>query len=87
MYPFNVVEPAAPDTSAVPIVRPPKLDHTDTALIRKAMHAVTKQYPGAAGKILAQTLLDYHEFGYRVSRTSLVAELVDEVLAKIPVQR
>lgn len=65
---------------------PPRLDHTDTALIRKAMAGVTRLYPGAAGKILSQFLLDYHEFGYRVTPSALPAQLVVEVLAQLPKQ-
>jgi hypothetical protein len=63
---------------------PPKLDHTDSAKIRRAAHNVTGLYPGAAGKILAQYLVDYYEFGYRVAQSALPAQLVEQVLAQLP---
>lgn len=50
------------------------------------MHGVTHLYPGAAGKILAQFLVDYHEFGYRIAQSALPAQLVAEVLAQLPKQ-
>lgn len=73
-----------PSAAQVP---PAKLDHTETAKIRQAMHAVTKVYPGAAGKLLAQILLDYSEWGYRISQSALPAELVRDILAQLPEQR
>ena len=73
---------------AVPAQAPPaKLDHTETAKIRKAMHAVTHQHPGAAGKILAAYLSDWHDWAYRVDQTNLAAQLVADVLAQLPEQR
>lgn len=81
MIPTYVGPPQVP--AAVP---PAKLDSTDTASIRRAMHHVTHLYPGAAGKILAQFLVDYHEFGYRIAHTALPAQLVAEVLARLPKQ-
>lgn len=80
----TIPQPAAPSAATDP---PPKLDHTDTASIRRAIHGVTHLYPGAAGKILAQALLDYSEFGYRIAQTALPAQLVSEVLAQLPDQR
>lgn len=76
----------APKSPSAPTVPPAKLDHTDTATIRRAMHGVTQLYPGAAGKLLAQLLLDWHEFGYRINQSALPAQLVDEVLARLPKQ-
>ena len=80
-------EPAPTDTTDIPLVRPDRLDHTETAQIRKAVHHVTHLYPGAAGKILSAYLSDYYEFGYRIAQTALPAQLVEQVLAQIPEQR
>lgn len=82
-----VVEPAAPTSPTAPVGPPARLDHLDTTKIRRAAHAVTHLYPGAAGKLLAQMLMDYSDFGYRVSQTALPAQLVAEVLAQLPEQR
>lgn len=79
----TIPQPTAPSAASVP---PPKLDHTDTAQIRRAMHGVTQLYPGAAGKLLAQLLLDWHEFGYRINQSALPAQLVADVLARMPKQ-
>jgi hypothetical protein len=86
MNPFMVQAPPDP-TKPADDQAPAKLHHTDTARITKACHHVTHLYPGAAGKILAQYLLDYSQWGYRVSQTALPAQLVDEVLAQLPEQR
>jgi len=82
MIPTYAGPPSAP--AAVP---PAKLDHADSAQIRTAIQYVTRLYPGAAGKILAQFLCDYHEFGYRIAQSALPAQLVAEVLAQLPEQR
>jgi len=79
----TIPQPAAPSAATNP---PARLDHTDTATIRRAMHGVTQLYPGAAGKILSQFLLDWHEFGYRINHGALPAQLVAEVLARLPRQ-
>jgi hypothetical protein len=79
------VKPTAHPTAAT--APPAKLDHHDTAKIRKACHHVTHLYPGAAGKILAAYLLDYAEWGYRITQSALPAQLVDDVLRQLPEQR
>lgn len=73
-------------TSPTPVAPLPRLDHQDTARIRLAAHHVTRLYPGAAGKLLAQALMDYSDFGYRIAQTSLPAQLVNDVLAQLPEQ-
>lgn len=80
----TIPTPPAPSAATVP---PAKLDHTETAKIRRAIHAVTHQHPGAAGKILAAYLSDWMDWAYRVDHTNLAAQLVEDVLAQLPEQR
>lgn len=83
MMPFMVQSPTDPTRPAASNA-PSKLDHTDTARITRACHHVTHLYPGAAGKLLAQFLTEYSQWGFRISQSALPAQLVDEVLATLP---
>ncbi len=59
------------------------MDHHEKMRMRAAAFRVKRVYPGAAGEVLAQEILSWEEFGYRLGENSRVNRLVEQIMTAV----
>jgi hypothetical protein len=60
------------------------LDHHERMRLRAAAFRATRLYPGPVGEVLAEEVLTWEQFGYRLGGGRLVMRLVDHLLTAAP---
>lgn len=48
--------------------------------LRAAAFRAKRRYPGPVGEVLSREILDWHEFGFRVSNGGLIMQLVEHIM-------
>lgn len=63
-----------------PSIAPSRLDSHEKLRIRTAAYRATRLYPGPVGQMICRELLAWEEFGYRLARDKLIAQLIDDIM-------
>lgn len=57
-----------------------RMDHHEKMRIRAAAFRATRVYPGPVGELISRELLVWEDFGYRLSGSGLILQLVDHIM-------
>ncbi len=60
------------------------MDHHERMRLRAAAFRANRLYPGPVGEVLAEEVLAWEQFGYRLGGGRLVMRLVDHLLTAAP---